>query len=79
MDFHHTAQRIIDFIGLDWSGDIECYREQAANRFISTPSYRDVTSQLYTRASGRWQRYEKALEGKLPESSGLIADLGYEP
>ena len=78
-DFHHTTQRIIDFIGLDWSEDIERYREQAANRFISTPSYRDVTSQLYTRASGRWQRYEKALEGKLPESSGLIADLGYEP
>ncbi len=78
-DFHHTTQRIIDFIGLSWSKNIERYREQAAGRFISTPSYRDVTSQLYTRASGRWQRYEKALEGKLPESSGLIADLGYEP
>ncbi len=78
-DFRHTTKRIVDFIGLGWSEDIERYREQAANRFISTPSYRDVTSQLYTRASGRWQRYEKALEGKLPESTGLIADLGYEP
>ena len=78
-DFHHTTHRIIDFIGLSWSKDIELYREQAAGRFIATPSYRDVTSQLYTRASGRWQRYERSLEGQLPETSSLIAELGYEP
>ena len=78
-DFHHTTHRVIDFIGLSWTKDIELYREQAAGRFIATPSYRDVTSQLYTRASGRWKRYEKSLEGQLLEASSLIAEFGYEP
>ena len=78
-NFHHTTHRIIDFIGLSWSEDIEHYREQAASRFIATPSYRDVTSQLYTRASGRWRRYEKYLAGQLPEAYGLAAKFGYEP
>ncbi len=78
-DFHMTTRRIIDFIGLSWSKDIERYREKAAGRFITTPSYRDVTSKLYTRASGRWRKYQPYLESDLIEASKLAAEFGYKP
>ena len=43
------------------------YRELALNKKINTPSYNQVTEKIYTRASGRWNYYEKELDFIFPE------------
>ena len=54
---------LFDWLGLPWQGDDFDHREAARARgVVRTASYAQVTEPIYTRASGRWHRYEKHLE-----------------
>jgi tetratricopeptide (TPR) repeat protein len=62
-DFRPTIAAVLDFLGVEWNDAVLEYDKTARERTrISTPSYHQVTEKIYTRASGRWQRYRKHME-----------------
>ncbi len=75
--FSKITGDVLEFLGLPWTDEIEQYREKAKDRYIPTPSYRDVTTELYTRASGRWSRYRETIGQSLEGLSDMAARLGY--
>lgn len=73
-----VARRTVGFLGLDWDDRVLRHLEHARSRgLIRTPSFRQVTQPIYTRASGRWQRYRKHLAPYLPRLQPFIAEFGY--
>lgn len=62
-NFQPTIEGLLKFLDLPWDDAVLKYDETAKKRkYISTPSYHQVTEKLYTRASGRWLRYRKHME-----------------
>lgn len=70
---------IMEFIGVQWHGDMDGYRDKAASRQIVSPSYRDVTEPIYKRAAGRWRAYEDKLAPVLDRLAPFVAAFGYDP
>jgi len=67
-EFDATVTDCLAFLGLEWEDGIRNYRHTEINRGrLGTPSYNQVTQDLYSAASGRWQRYRSQLEPVLPE------------
>ena len=59
-DFEKTTKEIFKFLEIDWSEDTKNFHLTAKKRLnISTPSYDQITSPLYSRSIGRWKNYEK--------------------
>ena len=77
-DFEATVSECLTFLGLEWEEGIRNYMHTEINRGrIGTPSYNQVTEDLYTSASGRWQRYQSHLEPVLPELLRWAERMGY--
>ena len=56
-DPRQQAERVIEFLGLDWSDHVMAFRERTAGKVINSPSQAEVRKPLYTRSIGRWQNY----------------------
>jgi len=66
-DMGGVARPLIDFLDLPWDERILDVQQTArARTSINTPSYRQVTEGLYTRARYRWERYAEHLAPVLP-------------
>jgi len=76
-DFEYCTQRVLDFIGLDWSDDIKYYRDGILARPITAPSFRDMSIPMYTHAIGRWLKYRQHLEPLDQQLEPFIKDFGY--
>ncbi|MEZ0224034.1 MAG: sulfotransferase [Alphaproteobacteria bacterium] len=62
-DFRPTVKALLDFLGLEWTNAVLEYDKTARSKErINTPSYQQVTEKIYTRASGRWLRYQKHMK-----------------
>jgi tetratricopeptide (TPR) repeat protein len=73
-----SLKPLIDFLGLDWRGELLDHRSTAkARAAIGTPSFNQVTQPLTRAPSGRWKRYEKQLEPVLPILLPWAERLGY--
>ena len=72
-----TVDGVLAFIGLDRHPAMETYREKVAARNVATPSYRDVTEPIYSRAVGRWQAYERDLGPFLARLAPFVEAFGY--
>jgi tetratricopeptide (TPR) repeat protein len=73
-----TLEPLLDFLDLGWDDRLHDYRQTAYRRQkISTPSYNQVTQPLYTRASGRWERYRAHLQPVLPVLLPWAKTFGY--
>jgi tetratricopeptide (TPR) repeat protein len=53
--------QLVTFLGLEWHD--ECSRFHATGRPLRTLSYDQVSRPLYTTSAGRWQRYERFMDG----------------
>ena len=63
-DFEKTTKEIFKFLEIDWSDNTKNFYMTAKKRLnISTPSYNQITSPLYTRSISRWKNYEKEFKG----------------
>ena len=63
-DFEKTTKEIFKFLEIDWSDNTKNFYMTAKKRLnISTPSYNQITSPLYSRSIGRWKNYEKEFKG----------------
>lgn len=76
-DFKGTVDKALDFLELGWCEEIENYREQTKQKTIHTPSYRNVTEKISSKAIGRWKRYEKHLAPILPVLQPYVKAFGY--
>lgn len=76
-DFRATIKSLLDYLGLPWDERVMEYDKTAKERGIYTPSYRQVTEKIYTRASGRWLRYRAQLEPVLATLAPHAEKLGY--
>ena len=74
-----TLAGVLKFIGVEWHADMDAYREFAAAREISTPSYSSVTEPIYDRAAGRWRAYERHLAPAFDRLAPFVAAFGYDP
>jgi len=74
-----TVEPLLEFLELSWLDEMDCYRERAAARSISTPSYVSVTSELHTRADGRWRRYRDQLAPVIDCLDPFVSAFGYRP
>ncbi len=76
-DFESSLRGVLEFIGLDWHDDVARYRELTAQQDFATPSYRQVTRDLYKSAVGRWRAYRQELAPVLPVLAPFVAEFGY--
>ncbi len=77
-DLQGTVEPLLSFLGLDWHDNLLNYQQTALSRGeISTPSYSQVTQNLYKQAIGRWKNYQEQMEGALPLLEPWVKRFGY--
>ncbi len=76
-DFESVARQALDFIGAGWHDEVVRYREKSHGRAINTPSYRQVTGEITSRAVGRWRAYRAELAPVLDDLKPFAAAFGY--
>jgi len=77
-DFDVEVNELLTFLGLEWEDGVREFAERALTRGkIDTPSYAQVTEDLYTRARYRWLRYKEQMEPVIPILTPWIKDFTY--
>ena len=76
-DFETVIRGLLAFVGLDWHEAVAGYREQAERRSVATPSYRQVTREIYRESVGRWRAYGDALAPLQPRLAPYVDAFGY--
>jgi len=72
------TKEVFEFLNLEWSDSILNFHEHAQKKFVSSPTYNDVTKKIYKGAMGRWKNYEKYLEPHMHILEPFIKAFGYE-
>ena len=76
--FDDQVARLGEFLETADTSPMKRFAEHARHkRFISTPSYAQVTEGVHHKAVGRWQNYREQLEPVLPVLRPWIDRLGY--
>ncbi|MGB0993133.1 MAG: tetratricopeptide repeat-containing sulfotransferase family protein [Akkermansiaceae bacterium] len=73
------SKRVLTFLDLQWDETVLDYHTRAQKKFVSSPTYSDVTQKVYQGAMGRWKNYQKHLEPHLHILEPFIKAFGYEP
>jgi tetratricopeptide (TPR) repeat protein len=77
-DPESALRPVIEFLGLEWKGELLDHQSTARSRgAIITPSYDQVVQPLNRAPSGRWRRYQKQLTPVLPVLLPWAERLGY--
>lgn len=77
-DMAGETRRLTEFLGLGWDETMLDFQQTAAERgYIRTPSYAQVTEQVYTRSAGRWERYRQQISHVLPILDPWAQRYGY--
>ena len=69
---------VIDASALNWDDKMYAFDEQVKDSDIRTPSYRQVSEGIYSRAKGRWRHYAKHLGPARDALADLGERLGYD-
>lgn len=78
-DTEARMRALVAFLGLAWDPALLDHQGTAAMRGrIATPSYAQVSQPIYTRASGRWERYREQIVPVLPILAPWAQRMGYE-
>lgn len=76
--FDEQVARLGEFLEIADASPMARFAEHARRkRFISTPSYAQVTEGVHRKAVGRWQNYREQFEPVLPVLQPWIERLGY--
>ena len=78
-DVEGTARRVLDFLDLEWNPAVTDHVGHARSRgVIRTPSFRQVSEPIYTRAKGRWEKYRPQMAPYLDRLRPFITGFGYD-
>ncbi len=78
VDFDKTTAQLLDFLGEEWDESVRDFGATARLNRVATPSYRDLTKPVDSRAVGRWRHYAQDLEGALDILNPLVQAFGYD-
>jgi tetratricopeptide (TPR) repeat protein len=79
VDREAELRSLFKYLELDWDGSALDHTRTAVDRgVISTASYSQVTEPIYSRATGRWERYREHMTGVLPILAPWAERFGYE-
>ncbi len=74
-DYRREVGRVLAAMGCEWDPAIEEFA--ARTGFVTTPSYQQVTREVYASSIGRWRDYDPWI-GPLRETLGdMLAELNY--
>lgn len=68
----------LEHLGEAWDDAVLRSHEAAHRRYVSTPTYADVQQPVYTRAIGRWRRYERELAPVMDTLAPWVQAFGYD-
>lgn len=78
-NFEGEMRALVEFLDIEWTPALLDFQSTAQSRgYIRTPSYSQVTEKIYTRASGRWERYRHHLNDIIPILQPWITRFGYD-
>lgn len=77
-DFEAVTRRILNFIGVGWHDAVSTYRDDAKQRVIRTPSYREVTAPVHKKAVARWRNYEQELAPLSTIVAPFVSEFDYD-
>jgi hypothetical protein len=60
-DLEREGRRVTEFLGLVWQEQQARFYENSSRKQLYSPTYHDVTKQVYGSSVGRWRAYEKYL------------------
>ncbi len=78
-DLQKSMGRVLDFLSLPWSEEVKSFHERAQGRYISTPSFADVSRPIYSRSLSRWKHYQKHFQEIKILLDPYIQAFGYPP
>lgn len=76
-DFEAVLKDLLAFLDLAWDERVARYRERTGARSVATPSYRQVTREIYRESIGRWRAYRAPLAPFLPRLAPFVEAFGY--
>lgn len=76
-DFEGTYGKIFDFLNLNWDDAVVDFHKNAANKFIVSPSYSQVTQPLYSSSVARWRNYENEFPSIAETLNEFIKEYNY--
>lgn len=71
------AKALATFLDLEWEPDMLNHTQHAKTRKIDTPSYQQVTENIYTRSKYRWKNYKTYVNDISFDLKLLIESFGY--
>ncbi len=76
-DFGGEAQRLCDFLGLEFQDEMRGFASRAKGKNIDTPSNVQLARGLNDAGVAQWRRYRPQLEPVLPMLAPFVARFGY--
>jgi Flp pilus assembly protein TadD len=77
-DLESVARRVLKFLDVPWDERVLRFNEYAQKKIVRSPTYADVAKPIFTRAMGRWHKYEKYFEPHLAKLEPFLKAFGYE-
>lgn len=78
-DLEGQLRPLLGFLELEWDDALLAFQKTARDRgYIRTPSYAQVTEGLYSRSSGRWERYRNQMQPVLDTLAPWAIRFGYD-
>ncbi|MEG9861755.1 MAG: sulfotransferase [Parvularculales bacterium] len=77
-DFDTEVTATLDFLGVEFDSAVRDFAGHARQRTIRTPSYQQVSEDLYGRAVFRWKRYQGKIDPYMETLNPYINHFGYD-
>lgn len=77
-EFEVSYRQVFEFLALPWHAGVEQFHERAKGKYISTPSFAQVTQPVYNKAVARWKHYEPEFATVIQDLQPYIKEFGYE-
>jgi tetratricopeptide (TPR) repeat protein len=73
----HEARRMLEFIDEPWTDAVLNAHAPEHRRFVTTPTYADVSTPIHSGGIGRWNRYAEQLKPVMPVLEPWVKAWGY--
>ncbi len=77
-EFESTYRKVFEFLGLPWHVGVEQFHVRAKGKYISTPSFAQVSQPVYKKSVARWKHYESEFSTVIKDLQTYIKEFGYE-